>query len=100
MINAKTTVCNFKEYIDEKRHRCEDHDKHEYEQTDLCCICVDEFEDADSIRVTVCDHTFHDECLVKWLEHKISKSEEPDCPECRCSLGEAKNSPKAANLQE
>lgn len=57
------------------------------EEAETCCICVDEFVPEDKIRITVCDHIFHNQCLVQWLEHKLKQNEKPDCPNCRKALG-------------
>ncbi|XP_021363493.1 E3 ubiquitin-protein ligase TRAIP-like [Mizuhopecten yessoensis] len=45
----------------------------------LCCICSDLFvNDASiSISATPCGHTFHEECLFKWLATSST------CPSCR-----------------
>ena len=45
-----------------------------------CPICLARFSaesDAKAVRLPTCAHTFHRECLLKWLEHTSS------CPMCR-----------------
>lgn len=45
----------------------------------LCCICSDLFVNDESISIsaTPCGHTFHEECLFKWLATSST------CPSCR-----------------
>jgi len=46
----------------------------------MCPICYCEFEEnapRQSIMVTPCDHVFHTECLLRWMEQKM------ECPTCR-----------------
>ncbi|XP_067659034.1 E3 ubiquitin-protein ligase TRAIP-like [Haliotis asinina] len=44
-----------------------------------CCICADLFENDDNINIAAvpCGHTFHEECVMKWVESSNS------CPQCR-----------------
>ena len=44
-----------------------------------CSICLNN-ETAEKIMVAPCGHSFHEECMVKWLEIKLI------CPMCRKSL--------------
>jgi len=45
-----------------------------------CVICLDEFEDNDSIgTLPLCSHSFHLRCIQEWLRKK------PNCPLCRSS---------------
>ena len=46
-----------------------------------CVICLDEFEDDESVTVLPqCHHIYHRECINKWLNvNQI-------CPICRCSI--------------
>lgn len=45
-----------------------------------CCICLTEFEGDDKVRELICNHVFHDACLVQWLGMNIT------CPLCRKRL--------------
>lgn len=45
--------------------------------TDMCCICLDEFSDGQIIGSADCQHTFHFDCISQWLMVKNS------CPLCR-----------------
>jgi hypothetical protein len=43
-----------------------------------CVICMQALEGSpDSIMVAPCDHAFHSECLLKWMDIKL------ECPTCR-----------------
>ncbi|KAL0917092.1 hypothetical protein M5K25_012137 [Dendrobium thyrsiflorum] len=43
-----------------------------------CAICLNEFEDEDTIRLLhKCDHVFHQECIDAWLASHVT------CPVCR-----------------
>lgn len=46
-----------------------------------CTICLSDFEKGDSVKqVAVCKHTFHKECLEKWLERRFV------CPNCNLEI--------------
>lgn len=46
-----------------------------------CVICMQSLEDtSSSIMVAPCDHAFHSECLLKWMDIKL------ECPTCRRAL--------------
>uniref|UniRef100_A0A0B6ZWJ8 RING-type E3 ubiquitin transferase n=1 Tax=Arion vulgaris TaxID=1028688 RepID=A0A0B6ZWJ8_9EUPU len=45
-----------------------------------CSICMDDFEIATEVRKLPCDHFYHSECIVKWLEMHGT------CPVCRKDL--------------
>lgn len=53
------------------------------EEYNLCVICQ-ECITTEDVKTTKCEHSFHSECYVKYLEH-TNKNE---CPICRQSLGE------------
>lgn len=36
-----------------------------------CAICVEDFAERDSVRVTSCNHVFHSNCLMTWAKSKI-----------------------------
>ena len=42
-----------------------------------CSICLDEITNESIVRKTICNHVFHDECVIPWF--KITNS----CPLCR-----------------
>lgn len=42
-----------------------------------CAVCMDEFKLTENVKKLVCDHVFHESCIVPWLERHNS------CPVCR-----------------
>ena len=73
---------------------------------DHCSICLDLFSNGDKVMVTPCYHSFHEECLMDWVNTKIRKicedmpkemnayaklkSEGPGCPNCNESIIDGK----------
>lgn len=55
---------------------------YENKETDLCCICMLQFEISDKIKTLPCDkrHVFHNCCIDKWLSHHKA------CPTCRTEI--------------
>lgn len=45
---------------------------------ETCCICLDDFEEGDRLRVLPCDHGYHAKCIDPWLV-KTKRI----CPQCR-----------------
>lgn len=46
-----------------------------------CAVCLNEFEDDETIRlIPKCDHVFHAQCVDAWLESHVT------CPVCRANL--------------
>jgi len=43
-----------------------------------CLICLDDYDEADEIRVLSCRHAFHQTCVDRWLETGRN-----NCPACR-----------------
>ncbi|CAG5115052.1 unnamed protein product [Candidula unifasciata] len=50
------------------------------DNTQQCSICMDDFELAMEVRKLPCDHLYHSECIIKWLEMHGT------CPVCRKDL--------------
>ncbi|KAH9505142.1 hypothetical protein Btru_059664, partial [Bulinus truncatus] len=50
------------------------------ENTLQCSICMDDFELDIEVRKLPCDHLYHPECIIKWLELHGT------CPVCRKDL--------------
>ena len=46
-----------------------------------CTICLSDFEPGENVKqVPACKHTFHSECLEKWLIRKFT------CPNCNLEI--------------
>lgn len=48
-----------------------------------CCICFDEFEETADVRVTLCNHVFHNHCIIEWFKTRYHSGQHFDCPYCR-----------------
>lgn len=48
---------------------------------DLCSICRVEYEDGDNLRMLPCGHSFHRDCIDRWL-----MSSATTCPSCKQDL--------------
>lgn len=55
-----------------------------------CSICLSPFEHDDEAMITPCGHTFHSECLLRWMEEQMI------CPVCRNPLPQ----PEILNRQQ
>ncbi|MCL7043894.1 hypothetical protein MKW94_009903 [Papaver nudicaule] len=70
-------------YSSVKKHRRERSSRLE------CAVCLSEFNDDDVIRlITMCNHSFHPECIDLWLECHTT------CPVCRLNLDPSEKSPE------
>ncbi|KAJ2886461.1 hypothetical protein H4R27_000671 [Coemansia aciculifera] len=49
-----------------------------------CSICLAPFESADVVRVLVCGHTYHTECIDVWLTQRSAR-----CPICKTDIRDA-----------
>ncbi|KAM7262033.1 hypothetical protein ACFE04_021110 [Oxalis oulophora] len=48
-----------------------------------CTVCLSEYEEGERVRrLMKCKHTFHKECLDKWLQHYRAAT----CPLCRTKV--------------
>ncbi|KAJ2455846.1 hypothetical protein EV183_000462 [Coemansia sp. RSA 2336] len=46
-----------------------------------CVVCLEEYLVGQHVRVVLCGHVFHDECITQWLV--LSKSKFHECPICK-----------------
>ncbi|KAM7276584.1 hypothetical protein ACFE04_018450 [Oxalis oulophora] len=46
-----------------------------------CSVCLSDFEEGDKVRRLKCKHTFHKDCLDKWLHEFFAT-----CPLCRTKI--------------
>ena len=68
-----------KEYIETlERYKFKDYDQ--IEKFLNCPICTENFDKEDVVMSIDCGHTFHDECLLPWLDLNNT------CPNCRFVL--------------
>ncbi|CAF1043464.1 unnamed protein product [Brachionus calyciflorus] len=44
-----------------------------------CSICLESFNYDDKLKVLPCNHKYHAECIIQWVEKN------PSCPQCRRS---------------
>ena len=42
-----------------------------------CSICMENINNKKNLYRSICNHKFHKNCIIKWLEIK------PNCPYCR-----------------
>lgn len=45
-----------------------------------CSICLEDFKLEESVKLTDCNHMFHNICIQEWINKK------KNCPMCRCNL--------------
>lgn len=51
-----------------------------------CMVCLNEYEDKESVRTMPCMHYFHKDCIDKWL---LSRGRQ--CPICKFDIGKNYN---------
>ena len=56
--------------------------KHNVYEQSMCPICLERFDEKSPIAQLQCNHVFHRECIIIWLNHKFT------CPMCNISLPE------------
>lgn len=84
---------------------------------DSCSICVDNFRDREEIILTPCNHSYHETCLISWVNSSVDKililkkeaevnggqlapdQCEPECPNCSVSLLKAPNNPQDEEIE-
>lgn len=50
------------------------------ESSESCAICLESYQEGESLRKMPCQHTFHKDCVDHWLESRTT------CPYCRMDL--------------
>ena len=55
-----------------------------YSKMKTCSICLNELDK--NIRCLPCFHTFHTECINKWLDNQTNSNKRCTCPECRTAV--------------
>lgn len=61
----------------------------------ICSICLEQFKINNKIIKTICNHYYHPNCMLEWLNHKET------CPMCRLSIQDTSNvslPPRRINL--
>ncbi|XVE86715.1 hypothetical protein DITRI_Ditri18aG0055900 [Diplodiscus trichospermus] len=51
------------------------------DQSNECAVCLSELEEGEKVRKLKCKHTFHKDCLDKWLQQYWAT-----CPLCRTKV--------------
>eukprot|EP01026_Neomeris_dumetosa_P046221 TRINITY_DN39321_c0_g1_i10.p1 TRINITY_DN39321_c0_g1~~TRINITY_DN39321_c0_g1_i10.p1 ORF type:complete len:278 (-),score=7.33 TRINITY_DN39321_c0_g1_i10:677-1510(-) len=51
-----------------------------------CSICFDDYQSGDALRRLPCQHTYHIECIDKWLLSSTDLSRPPACPFCNTEI--------------
>eukprot|EP01025_Chloroclados_australasicus_P042761 TRINITY_DN4548_c0_g1_i1.p2 TRINITY_DN4548_c0_g1~~TRINITY_DN4548_c0_g1_i1.p2 ORF type:complete len:248 (-),score=16.87 TRINITY_DN4548_c0_g1_i1:936-1679(-) len=51
-----------------------------------CSICFDDYQSGDAIRRLPCMHTYHIECIDRWLLSSTDLSRLPACPFCNTNI--------------
>ncbi|TPX36017.1 hypothetical protein SmJEL517_g01752 [Synchytrium microbalum] len=54
---------------------------------ETCAICIEPYEDGESVRVLPCHHFFHAVCVDQWLKERAA-----ECPICRIEIKPARSS--------
>ncbi|KAJ2879022.1 hypothetical protein IWW38_006196 [Coemansia aciculifera] len=76
-INAPKEIC------DDNNNRVVDHASLRFASPE-CSICLAPYETADLVRVLVCGHTFHAQCIDVWLTQRSAR-----CPICKEDIRKA-----------
>lgn len=75
-------IKRFKEQLEVKEYSTSNN---EFETTE-CVICMESFQEMEMVmRIPICRHFFHKNCLNKWFESKADEDEQR-CPQCNITL--------------
>ena len=55
------------------------------ENSDICTICLDDLK-SNNVVITECNHIFHKDCLLRWININLEKRQNADCPNCKFQL--------------
>ena len=54
---------------------------------DICTICLEELKSNEqNLIITKCNHIFHKDCLLKWININSEKRHNTDCPNCKYNI--------------
>lgn len=62
--------------------KCQNLKYEKKEEEESCVVCMCDFEQDDEVKKLVCNHTFHNGCIMTWLNNHST------CPICKASLKE------------
>merc|ERR1719341_940337 len=60
------------------------------EKSQSCSVCWEDFTEGEEVKLLECEHCFHSQCIVPWLELHGT------CPVCRKELGKNGQAPAGA----
>jgi hypothetical protein len=63
-------------------NQCTDYEYQKNETEECCVVCLCDFDEHEKVKKLICNHLFHDGCIMKWFENHAT------CPICKTSLKE------------
>ncbi|MFO0089637.1 MAG: RING finger domain-containing protein [bacterium] len=52
-------------------------------KTEQCMLCMDEMNPSHSILKLECNHSYHNSCVLNWINAQVNAGVEPRCPYCK-----------------